>query len=75
MRTAVVLPAPFGPSSPSTLPFGALRSIPSSARTLPKDFSRRSASIAAGSAIAPHFSKRDSRRSLRTRPPVCSSGQ
>ncbi len=31
MRTAVVLPAPFGPSSPSTLPRRTARSIPRSA--------------------------------------------
>ena len=48
MRTAVVLPAPFGPSRPSTVPGGALKSIPHSARTFPKDFSTPSASIAAG---------------------------
>ncbi len=35
MRTAVVFPAPLGPSRPSTVPWGTRRSIPSSARTLP----------------------------------------
>ena len=35
MRTAVVLPAPFGPSSPSTLPVRAVRSTPASAVVLP----------------------------------------
>src|SRR6266511_200101 len=35
MRTAVVFPAPFGPSSPSTVPCGTARSMPSSAVTLP----------------------------------------
>ena len=35
MRTVVVLPAPFGPSSPSTVPSRTSRSTPSSARTSP----------------------------------------
>ena len=35
MRTAVVLPAPFGPSSPRTVPVGALKSTPQSAWTAP----------------------------------------
>ena len=34
-RTAVVLPAPFGPSRPRTVPSGTSRSSPSSARTSP----------------------------------------
>ncbi len=38
MRTAVVLPAPFGPRTPSTVPAGTSRSMPSRARTFPKDF-------------------------------------
>jgi len=33
--TAVVLPAPLGPSTPSTVPSGTRRSSPSSALTLP----------------------------------------
>ena len=37
MRTVVVLPAPFGPSTPSTVPRGTARSMPSSARTFPND--------------------------------------
>ena len=44
--TAVVLPAPFGPSSPSTLPVRAEKSTPHSARTEPYDFSRPSTTIA-----------------------------
>ncbi len=36
MRTAVVLPAPLGPSSPSTVPASTSRETPSSARTLPR---------------------------------------
>ena len=36
MRTAVVLPAPFGPSTPSTVPRRTARSTPSSARVAPK---------------------------------------
>ena len=35
IETAVVLPAPFGPSSPSTVPVGTERSRPSSATTSP----------------------------------------
>ena len=35
IRTAVVLPAPFGPSRPRTIPVSAARSTPSSATTLP----------------------------------------
>src|SRR5262245_2149058 len=38
IRTAVVLPAPFGPSRPSTLPVGTKKSTPSSAVTEPKHF-------------------------------------
>src|SRR5438552_18918254 len=34
--TAVVLPAPFGPSSPKTVPTGTSKSMPLSAATLPK---------------------------------------
>src|SRR4051812_5473353 len=34
-RTMVVLPAPLGPSRPSTVPLGTVRSTPSSAVTLP----------------------------------------
>ena len=37
MRTRVVLPAPFGPSSASTLPSSTSRSIPHSALVSPKD--------------------------------------
>jgi hypothetical protein len=37
-RTAVVLPAPLGPSSPSTVPRGTARSIPASASTAPYRF-------------------------------------
>src|SRR4029450_10196586 len=46
IRTMVVLPAPFGPSSASTLPAGSSRSTPSSARTSPKRLPRPSARIA-----------------------------
>ena len=48
MRTTVVLPAPFGPSSPSTVPASTSRETPSSARTLPrgKTFTRSWASTA-----------------------------
>src|SRR5215217_7498139 len=40
MRTVVVLPAPLGPRTPSTVPGATSRSTPSSARTAPKDFTR-----------------------------------
>src|SRR3954451_743416 len=46
MRTVVVLPAPFGPSTPSTVPGAASSSTPSSARTAPNDFTRPLTSIA-----------------------------
>ena len=40
IRTVVVLPAPLGPSTPSTVPGAASRSTPSSARTSPNDLTR-----------------------------------
>ncbi len=43
--TSVVLPAPFGPRSPSTLAAGTSRSTPSSARVVPKDFATPCTSI------------------------------
>ena len=46
MRTAVVLPAPFGPSTPSTEPSRAARSMPASAWVSPKRLVRPSASMA-----------------------------
>src|SRR5215469_13111679 len=46
MRTAVVLPAPLGPSSPSTVPVPAAKSAPASAFVLPKFLTRPSALIA-----------------------------
>ena len=46
-RTAVVLPAPFGPSSASTVPRSALKLVPASACVVPKRFSSPSASITA----------------------------
>ena len=42
----VVLPAPFGPSSPYTVPGATARSTPASARLPPNLFSSRSASMA-----------------------------
>src|SRR4051794_19759815 len=51
-RTAVVLPAPFGPSRPSTLPGATSRSTPSRARTSPKDLTRPEA-VMAGSLMRP----------------------
>src|SRR6266851_4659903 len=46
IRTAVVLPAPLGPSTPSTVPRGTDRSIPRSARTSPNDLVNPSTRIA-----------------------------
>src|SRR4051812_15067704 len=45
MRTVVVLPAPFGPSSANTSPASISRSRPSSTRVAPKAFVRPCASI------------------------------
>ena len=46
--TAVVLPAPFGPSRPRTVPAATVRSRPSSAVTLPYRFTRPLASTGGG---------------------------
>ena len=46
IRTAVVFPAPLGPSRPSTVPVRAARSAPASAVVLPKRLTSPSASIA-----------------------------
>ena len=46
IRTAVVLPAPLGPSNPQTVPGGTLRSTPASAVVAPYRLTRPSASIA-----------------------------
>ena len=54
MRTAVVLPAPFGPSSPSTVAVGTSRDTPHSASTSPKRFTRSSTRIA-GAVIRPIY--------------------
>src|SRR5215470_9385237 len=51
IRTAVVLPAPLGPSRPSTLPAWTARSMPSSAMTGPNRLASPCAAIA-GSAMA-----------------------
>src|SRR5262249_2951526 len=53
MRTAVVLPAPFGPSTPSTVPGRAAKSTPASAVVLPKRLTRPLASIALDMAFLP----------------------
>jgi hypothetical protein len=45
MRTAVVLPAPLGPSTASTVPVRAVRSTPSSAVVAPKRLTRPRASM------------------------------
>ena len=55
IRTAVVLPAPFGPSTPSTVPRGAARSSPASATVSPKRLVSPLASII-GSGVMPSFS-------------------
>src|SRR5690348_12887678 len=44
----VVLPAPFGPRNPYTVPEGTARSTPQTARVSPNDFARPDASIASG---------------------------
>ena len=46
IRTVVVLPAPLGPSMPSTVPSGTLRLTPSTATVSPKCLTRFSASMA-----------------------------
>src|SRR6266487_4506869 len=46
MRTAVVLPAPLGPSTPSTVPRGTDRSMPLNACTSPNDLVKPSTRIA-----------------------------
>jgi hypothetical protein len=51
IRTAVVLPAPFGPSRPRTLPARAVKSTPHNARTGPYDFSSPSTTIASSFVI------------------------
>ena len=47
-RTAVVLPAPFGPSNPKTLPCSTFKLSPSRAVTSPYFFTKLVASIAIG---------------------------
>jgi hypothetical protein len=46
MWTVVVLPAPFGPRRPKTMPSLSARSIPSTAVTVPKRFVRPSPRVA-----------------------------
>ena len=46
IRTVVVLPAPLGPSRPSTEPSGTTKDTPSTATVSPKCLTRPSASIA-----------------------------
>src|SRR5262249_8108494 len=53
IRTAVVFPAPFGPSSPRTLPRSAPNETPPSAPTAPTRFRRPSASIAGALVMPP----------------------
>src|SRR4051795_11025470 len=48
IRIVVVLPAPFGPRNPYTVPVGTARSTPQTARVSPNDFARPDASIARG---------------------------
>src|SRR5205823_8572366 len=61
-RTVVVLPAPLGPSSPSTVPAGTAKSIPSSATTSPKCLRRPSTTMTG--AVPPSFILSPSRKSL-----------
>src|SRR5882757_3018135 len=51
IRTAVVLPAPLGPSRPNTVPGGTAKSIPSRARTFPNRLTSPEATIAADPAL------------------------
>jgi len=46
IRTAVVLPAPLGPSNPYTVPGATARSMPSSATTSPNRLVRPATSMA-----------------------------
>ena len=64
IRTTVVLPAPLGPRSPSTVPSGTDRSTPSRATVAPKRFTSPSTTIASvmtgtldriGDSFRPHF--------------------
>src|ERR1700759_1962777 len=57
IRTAVVLPAPFGPSRPSTVPVGTARLTPLRAWTSPKCFTNESATMASagGEGIGPLY--------------------
>ncbi len=51
MEMVVVLPAPFGPSTPYTVPASTRRSTPSTARSVPKVFTRPTASTARGAVV------------------------
>src|SRR5487761_791193 len=62
MRTAVVLPAPFGPRTPRTVPRGTERSIPRSACTSPNDWVRPSTKIAGPELFCVTSSSRADRR-------------
>src|SRR5580698_8943858 len=53
MRTAVVLPAPFGPSRASTVPSAAAKPIPLSTRVRPNDLVRPVTAMAAGLMTSP----------------------
>ena len=53
MRTAVVLPAPFGPSRPQTVPRGTANETPSRATFSPNRLTRPSTSIASFPLIRP----------------------
>src|SRR5688572_27576487 len=64
IRMVVVLPAPFGPSTPYTEPPRTARSTPSTARTSPNLFTRPLASIARGTWIAMRLLRLDGGRKL-----------
>ena len=68
IRTVVVLPAPLGPSMPSTVPSGTLRLTPSTASVSPKCLTRLSASIA-GRPLTPHERSRGAHRRSSTATP------
>src|SRR5438045_2725667 len=70
MRTAVVLPAPLGPSRPSTVPGEMARSIPSRALTSPNALRRSSTSTAGWSGIVARGRGLDEIVALLRSPPV-----
>ena len=60
-RTSVVLPAPFGPSRPNTVPSGTIRSTPASAAVGPKLFVTPSTRTAGRESVADDITGDDTR--------------